>query len=304
MPNYESETVPEYLDSARDQGDLIAGNAREFVCSEPGMDSPLWHPLLHSLRFLPLRKDPIDWSILTHIAEQAWRLARTPRTEYVKVGRGTEVVHLDRWQIIFGERGWSADLGIPHATLGRRMWRLGTLGIVRREVRRNVTIITIEPERFFGKVAELGEAQSEASMRQQRGNNEAIFRSKEVRSKRKDQNLLSSSDDGASNGIPYEKIISLLNEHSGKSYRHTTPETRRLIRARWKAGFRQEDFEKVIRVKCAQWKTDGKMKDYLRPETLFGTKFEGYLNEQAEDEYIPPSPLDLFKERKRDPIPC
>ncbi|WP_436665978.1 conserved phage C-terminal domain-containing protein [Lactobacillus acidophilus] len=35
----------------------------------------------------------------------------------------------------------------------------------------------------------------------------------------------------------------------------------------------------MIDVKSKQWLTDQKMKQYLRPETLFGTKFESYLNE-------------------------
>lgn len=44
-------------------------------------------------------------------------------------------------------------------------------------------------------------------------------------------------------------------------------------------GFNVDDFKAVIDKKCADWlKTD--MEKYLRPETLFGTKFEGYLNEK------------------------
>ena len=57
--------------------------------------------------------------------------------------------------------------------------------------------------------------------------------------------------------------------------------TRRFIKARWSDGFRLCDFEKVIRVKSQKWKSDPKMADFLRPETLFGTKFEGYLNEKV-----------------------
>ena len=38
-----------------------------------------------------------------------------------------------------------------------------------------------------------------------------------------------------------------------------------------------EDFKAVIDYKVSEWKGT-KMEDYLRPETLFGTKFESYLN--------------------------
>lgn len=77
--------------------------------------------------------------------------------------------------------------------------------------------------------------------------------------------------------IPYSQIIKLLNECSGSRYSPSSRPTRGLIKARWNEGFRPNDFEAVIRSKCAQWKRDPKMVSYLRPLTLFGTKFEGYL---------------------------
>lgn len=80
--------------------------------------------------------------------------------------------------------------------------------------------------------------------------------------------------------IPYSEIINYLNEKADKSYRTSTKKTQTLIKARWNEGFRLDDFKKVIDTKVSQWKHDPKMNTYLRPETLFGTKFEGYLNEQ------------------------
>lgn len=79
------------------------------------------------------------------------------------------------------------------------------------------------------------------------------------------------------NNIIY--IVELLNEKSKSSFKSTTDKTRKLITARLKEGFVLEDFEKVVSFKCKQWLSDKKMSAYLRPETLFGTKFEGYLNE-------------------------
>jgi hypothetical protein len=49
------------------------------------------------------------------------------------------------------------------------------------------------------------------------------------------------------------------------------------VRARVRDGFTLEDFKAVIDAKVSQWGDDEKMAEYLRPETLFGTKFEGYL---------------------------
>ena len=77
---------------------------------------------------------------------------------------------------------------------------------------------------------------------------------------------------------PYKDIISYLNEKTGKRYNATSKKTKSLINARMKDGFTLEDFKTVIDNKCAQWLRDEKMNEYLRPSTLFGTKFEEYLN--------------------------
>lgn len=81
--------------------------------------------------------------------------------------------------------------------------------------------------------------------------------------------------------IPYVEIIDFLNSEAGKNYKHSTQKTREKIKARWNEGFRLDDFKAVIINKTAKWKNDKKYSDFLRPETLFGTKFEGYLNEKA-----------------------
>lgn len=79
-------------------------------------------------------------------------------------------------------------------------------------------------------------------------------------------------------GIPYTEIVAALNEALGTSYRPTSKKTRQLIHARWAEGFRFPDFEAVIDTMAAEWVDDPKMSAYLRPETLFGPKFESYLN--------------------------
>ena len=83
----------------------------------------------------------------------------------------------------------------------------------------------------------------------------------------------------ASTVYPYETIVTYLNDKTGKQYRHQTNKTQTLIKARFNEGFKESDFKKVIDNKVSEWKgTD--MEKFLRPETLFGTKFEGYLNQE------------------------
>lgn len=80
--------------------------------------------------------------------------------------------------------------------------------------------------------------------------------------------------------VPYQQVVDYLNEKTGKQYKHTTKKTQSLIKARTKEGFSLDDFKQVIDNMSSQWMNDSKMNQYLRPETLFGTKFEGYLNQQ------------------------
>lgn len=72
-------------------------------------------------------------------------------------------------------------------------------------------------------------------------------------------------------------IVEYLNDKAGTSYKPNSKNTVKHINARLTDGFTVDDFKTVIDKKCAEWKgTD--MEQYLRPETLFGTKFESYLN--------------------------
>lgn len=77
----------------------------------------------------------------------------------------------------------------------------------------------------------------------------------------------------------YKRIVDYLNKTADKSFKSTTKKTISLIDARLKEGFTEEEFYKVIDNKVLNWLNDNKMNAYLRPETLFGNKFESYLNE-------------------------
>lgn len=78
----------------------------------------------------------------------------------------------------------------------------------------------------------------------------------------------------------YSSIISYLNEKAHTKYRHSSSKTKTLIKARLNEGFTEDDFKKVIDNKTEEW-LNSDMEKYLRPETLFGTKFESYLNQKV-----------------------
>ena len=86
---------------------------------------------------------------------------------------------------------------------------------------------------------------------------------------------------GPTEPVPYQEVVEYLNQKTGKNFKHTSKVTQRHIRARLAEGFTVSDFKQVIDKKCSDWLRDQKMKEYLRPETLFGTKFESYLNSKT-----------------------
>ena len=76
----------------------------------------------------------------------------------------------------------------------------------------------------------------------------------------------------------YSLVIDYLNRKASTNYRASTKNTQGFINARVREGYTVEDFKKVIDSKSKEWlNTD--FEKYLRPATLFGTKFENYLNE-------------------------
>lgn len=77
--------------------------------------------------------------------------------------------------------------------------------------------------------------------------------------------------------IQYKQIIDYLNDKANKRFR-VTDKYKKLIKARVNEGATLDDFKKVIDNMVANWSHDAKMQEYLRPVTLFGNKFDGYLN--------------------------
>lgn len=84
--------------------------------------------------------------------------------------------------------------------------------------------------------------------------------------------------DNEEEDIPYKEIISYLNEKANRNYRPNIQKNKTLIKARWSEGFRLDDFKHVIDTTVKDW-SGTKYEKYLRPETLFGSKFKGYLNQ-------------------------
>lgn len=73
--------------------------------------------------------------------------------------------------------------------------------------------------------------------------------------------------------------IDYLNEKTGARYRKDTAQTVRLLK-NILSVFTLDDIKNVIDKKCEEWKGT-EYETYLRPMTLFGSKFENYLNSKV-----------------------
>ncbi|ARF66698.1 conserved phage C-terminal domain-containing protein [Paenibacillus larvae] len=82
------------------------------------------------------------------------------------------------------------------------------------------------------------------------------------------------------NNVPFQEIINYLNQKAGTKYRANSKATQKHIQARWNEKFTLDDFKTVIDKKVEEW-SGSSMEQYLRPETLFGSKFESYLNQKG-----------------------
>ena len=108
-----------------------------------------------------------------------------------------------------------------------------------------------------------------------RNNNNKNYQYKEI------SNTRNNSSAEAEPKSIHKDVIDYLNGKIGARYKSSSAINKRLIDARVKEGYTLDDFKRVIDNKVASWAQDQKMSKYLRPQTLFGTKFESYLNERA-----------------------
>lgn len=74
-------------------------------------------------------------------------------------------------------------------------------------------------------------------------------------------------------------VLSHLNDATGSSWRVDDAASVRLISDLAHKGYTEDQMLEVIDKKAADWLGDPKVEQYLRPSTLFGQKFEQYLNQ-------------------------
>ena len=135
-----------------------------------------------------------------------------------------------------------------------------------------------------GKGTKGKETRVRLTMRQQLFNNNETNKSEQLqqveggKQQQSNNNVTTLSKKKEKDNNIYSLVIDYLNKKANTNYRASTKNTQSFIYARIIEGYTVEDIKKVIDSKSKEWlNTD--FEKYLRPTTLFGTKFENYLNE-------------------------
>jgi len=206
-----------------------------------------------------------------------------------------QLVTIKRGEFVFGRKSWSERLGISEQrlrTLIKRLVQDNMIELVKRYNKFTIyRVVNYEKYNQQDNQQEILENQYLEGDNNQQNNQQLT-----TKQPPSNQQLTTKEESNKDKNI-YKYIVEYLNQKCNKKFRHTTKATQRLIDARLNEGFTIEDFKKVIDIKYSQWLgTD--MEKYLRPETLFGTKFESYLNEKPKVDK-PPTPSNWRRSDRR-----
>lgn len=178
-------------------------------------------------------------------------------------------------EFVFGRKKAAAELNMKESTVWDRMKLLEKLGNIDIKSNNKFSVVNVvnwakyqdkEPE-----VQQQDQQQTDnkpTTNQQQTDTNKNVKKGKNVKN---DKNI-----------NIYSSIIQYLNQKAGTSFKASSKATQRLIDARLNEEFSVDDFKKVIDNKVTDANNPKDLFDakYLRPQTLFGTKFEGYLNQK------------------------
>jgi len=192
-------------------------------------------------------------------------LLRANHSESKIIWNGAEE-SLEKGCFITGRKTIAKDTGQNESAVYRRL-----------KVLENLKMISVKSNNKYSIVKVLNYCiyQGSESETEQPTNNQRTTTEQPTNTDKNVNNVKNEKED-----IPYVEIVDYLNLQTKSSYRHNGKSMRTLIHARWMDKYRLDDFKKVIDNKVASWMGTEQEK-YLRPETLFGTKFDSYLNEKG-----------------------
>ena len=195
-------------------------------------------------------------------------LLEATHTNQPKIFKGNKIV-LKRGQLITGRKSIASRFNISESKVQRILKMFENEQQIEQQTSNKNRLVTVVNYNDYQN----NEQQIEQSVNNKRTTNE-----QPVNTNNKDNKLNKDNKVIKDTLPPYQQIIDFLNEKAEKKFRNVESH-KKFIKARWNDGFTFEEFKKVILIKTAEWfNTESDM--YLQPSTLFGNKFDNYLNQK------------------------
>lgn len=193
---------------------------------------------------------------------------------------------IKKGQIMTSVKKLAKATKISYQSIRTSLERLKSTNQVTCETTQGGTLITVVKwELYQGDSGVPNEQTNELPNKEltsgQQASNEQLTTTKEVLERKNNTNTNTKDIVGKPDIInSAQSVIGYLNEITGQNYRNSKTSLKHII-ARLNDGYTDADCKKVIDIKSNEWLgTD--MAKFLRPETLFGNKFEGYLNQKPD----------------------
>lgn len=209
--------------------------------------------------------NPIVCKDTDHVAVWIYLLLNATHTNYDAIFKGKRVT-LQPGQLITGRKAIAACLYMSESKVQRILKIFESEQQIEQQTSNQKRLISI---------LNWGRYQQSEQQIEQQVNNDRTTTEQQVNTNKNDKN------DKKDNKL-YTRVIDHLNIAAGTRYKPSSKATQRVISARASEGFTAEDMMRVIDIKADDWKGT-EFEKYLRPETLFGSKFEGYLNSRKEE---------------------
>lgn len=214
-------------------------------------------------------QNPVVMKDADHFAVWGYLLLKATHQEYTTLFGGKPII-LKSGQLVTGRKKIARETGVEEHKVDRILKLFKSAHQIEQQAERYGSIITILNWDTY---------QNSEQQNEQRVSNERATSEQPVSTIQEQKNSNTKEQKEDIYCQERKEIIAYMNEMYGTSYRQDAKNTRKLIQARLNEGFTVDDFKTVIYKKGSQWKNDPQMCRFLRPQTLFGDKFEGYLNE-------------------------
>lgn len=197
-----------------------------------------------------------------------------------------QLIEIKYSEFVFGRKKWCERIGISEQRMRTLLKKLVENDMIELTAKYNkFSLYRIKNYEKYNHHSNQQETQSDQGIEEDANqqNNRQLTSSQPASNQqlttKEESKERSKKEKNVLNTIPHLEIINHLNQVTGQRYRTNSKKTQGNINARWNEGYRLDDFKTVIDKKAAEWLNNPNMAQYLRPETLFGNKFENYLNQ-------------------------